>query len=112
MELTPKKKSDVQFNGYEKLNLTWNIPYALSVNKEFQERYDNIVKNYEELSEEIYWNNIIYNMTINFKPVIGNKYYLYQESEKYFLSLIAPWEWKRNCLGEFKFDHNGKWNKM
>jgi len=111
MELTPKQKSDVQFDRYEKLNLSWSIPYATSVSKEFQERYDKIVKLYEELSEEVYWNNLIYNIEIRFKPVIGNIYYLYNE-DKYFLSLIAPWEWKKECLGKFKFDHNGKWNRI
>jgi len=112
LKLTPKQKSDVQFNGYEKFNLSWSIPYATSVNNEFQERYDNIVKQYEQLSEEIYWNNLIYNLGIKFKPIIGNIYFLYKDEEKYYLSMIAPWEWKRECVGEFKFDHNGKWNKL
>lgn len=112
MKLTSKQKSEVQFNGSEKFNLEWSIPYATSVSKEFQERYDNIIKLYEELNEEIYWNNIIYNISIRFKPVIGKIYYLYKENENYSLSLIAPWEWtKENFIAEFKFDHNGKWNK-
>ena len=40
------------------------------------------------------------------------KYFLYKDEEKYYLSMIAPWEWKKECIGEFKFDHNGKWNKI
>jgi hypothetical protein len=112
MELTPKHKSEVQFNG-EKFDLqNWSIPYTSNVHKEFQDRYDNIVKQYEELSEEVYWNNIIYNVGLKFKPVIGNIYYLYIENNKHFLSIIAPWEWKREFIAKFKFDYNGKWVKI
>jgi hypothetical protein len=112
MQLEPKKKSDVQFNG-EKFDISsWSIPYTSTVNKEFQDRYDNIIKQYEELSEEIYWNNIIYALEIRYQPVIGNIYYLYKENEKYVLSMITPWEWKKEFIGKFKFDYNGKWNKI
>lgn len=111
MELIPKQKSDVQFNG-EKLNLNWIEPYAKDVSNEFQERYEKIIKLYEELSEEVYWNNLIYSLDIKFKPVIGNIYYLYKENEKYFLSIITPWEWKREFIGEFKFEYSGKWIKI
>lgn len=110
MNLVPKQKSEVQFNG-EKTNLSWNIPYAENVNKEFQERYEKIVKLYKELSDEVYWNELIYNMDIKFKPVIGHEYYLYLDNDKYILSLIAPHEWKMNFIGAFKFEHTGKWNK-
>ena len=112
MELTPKQKSDVQFNG-DNLNLTWSSPYTNNVHREFQERYDKIVKLYEELSDEVYWNNIIYNSGLRFQPVIGNIYYLYLDSEnKYFISLIKPTEWKMNFVGAFKFEYNGKWIKI
>lgn len=109
MKLTIKKKTEIQFNG-EILNNNWYIPYESIVNKEFIERYENIKKMYEELKNEINWNNIIYSIKLKFKPVIGKSYYLYiDEDDKYFLSLISPKEWKRNFVGEFKFDHNGKW---
>ena len=73
---------------------------------------DEIVKKYEELADEMHWNSIIYNLDIKFKPVVGNIYYLYNENEKYTLSMIAPWEWKKEFVAKFKFDYNGKWNKI
>lgn len=112
MKIVSKHKSDIQFNGYEKLNLSWIIPYSSSINKEFSERYDKLMKEYEQLSSEIYWNNLIYDTEIKFKPVIGKSYYLYVDDNKYFISLIDPNEWKKEFIGEFKFDHNGKWNKI
>jgi len=112
LKIIPKQKTDVQFDGFKKLDTDWVIPYSAIINKEFSERYDKLIKDYEQLSSEIYWNNLIYSIEIRFKPVIGKTYYLYLEDDKYFLSLISPNEWKRNFIGEFKFDHNGKWNKI
>lgn len=111
-ELEPKKKSDVQFNG-ETFNLKWSIPYASAVNNEFQERYNHLIKLYQELVEEIYWNELIYNLDMKFKPVVGQHYYLYKNyDDKYFLSIIAPTEWKMNFIAQFKFEHTGKWLKI
>lgn len=112
VKIIPKQKSDVQFNGYEKFELSWSIPHATSVNKEFNERYNKLIKDYEELASEVYWNTLIYNIEIKFKPVIGKSYYLYVSEGEYFLSLISPNEWKRYFVGEFKFNHNGKWEKI
>jgi len=113
MKLVPKKKSDVQLTGNEKFDVEkWIIPYKSEVGKEFKQRYDKIVSDYTKLVEEFDWNNIIYSIKLNYKPIIGNEYHLYFEDERYFLSLIAPHEWNKNCLGSFRFDHNGKWNKL
>jgi hypothetical protein len=112
MNLTPKYKSDVQLNGYKKPNMDWVNLFTSNLNYEFKDRYDDIIKKYEELKDEIYWNTIIYNLDIRFKPVIGNIYYLYIDNEKYFLSIISPSEWSKEFISEFRFDYNGKWNKI
>lgn len=108
MEITIKKKTEVQFNG-ERFDANWCIPHKSNVSKEFAERYENIKKLYEELKNEINWNNLIYGTDLKFKPVIGKSYYLYRDNDRHFLSMISPQEWKREFVGEFKFDHNGKW---
>jgi len=110
-ELIPKQKSEVQFNG-ERLNMNWTISYANTVSKEFLDRYNAIVKMYDELVSEIYWNNLIYDINIKFKPVIGKTYYLYKEKDGHVLSMISPKEWKKDFVASFKFDHNCKWSKI
>jgi len=112
MNLIPKNKYDVQLNGYEKPNMNWVNLFTTNLNSEFKDRYDEIMKKYDELSDEIYWNNIIYNLDIRFKPIIGYVYYLYIENEKYFLSMISPLEWNKEFVSGFRFDYNGKWNKI
>lgn len=111
MKIELKQKSEVEFNG-DRFDSHWTIPYASSVRKEFNERYNDIIRQFQELMDEINWNNIIYDLNIKFKPVIGKSYFLYIEDGKYFLSMISPTEWRRECVGEFVFDHNGKWNRL
>lgn len=111
-ELIPKKKSEVLFNGEKKFSTSWTKPYLLIVEKEFDERFDNLKKQYDELVGEIHLNNLIYNSEIKFEPVIGKIYYLYSRENGFnFLSMIAPWEWKMNFIAAVKFNHNGKWEK-
>ena len=83
-----------------------------NVNKEFENRYKELIESYNQLKKEVECNNIIYNIDIKFKPVIGKSYYLYFENDNYLMSLISPFEWRKKSLGTFKIDHNGKWNKI
>ena len=110
--LAPKQKSDVQFNG-EKFSPSWAKPFIISVEHEFDDRFDILKKQYEELIENIQLNNLIYSSEIRFVPVVGHTYHLYRiGADKYTLSLIAPWEWKRDFVISVKFNHNGKWEKV
>jgi hypothetical protein len=92
--------------------MNWTSIFTKNLNVEFNDRYNEIIKQYEELTDEIYWNNIIYNLDIKFKPVIGNTYYLYNDDQNYFLSMISPSEWKKDFVAEFQFNYNGKWVKI
>ena len=60
--LTPKYKSDVQFNGDISHNKNWVVPYIKNIKNEFDQRYNEIKRNYDKLIDEIYWNDIIYNI--------------------------------------------------
>jgi len=109
--LKPKEKSEVQFNG-ETSRPSWTEHLIFSVEQEFDTRFDELKKLYDELSEEIQLNNLIYSSEIRFKPVVGNSYYLYRKNGNHFLSLIAPWEWKQDFVVGVKLNHNGKWIKI
>ena len=92
--------------GIEKLKDLKNTaqPYFKSKLLEVQEKY-------EKLKEELKWNQRIYDAMCNFNPIIGEKYYLYKDTKKEFLSLIKPNEWKANCIGAFKLNSNKKKKK-
>lgn len=113
MEYLPKKKSDIQFNGIIKFDgVFWKRQGISEVQKEFDDRYNDIKLKFEELQEEFYWNKIVYESNISFEPIIGEIYHLYENDDNNFLSLISPNEWNMNYVGSFKLKHNKKWQKI
>jgi len=114
MEYLPKKKSDVQLNGIIEFDgISWKKLGITDVQREFDDRLDDIRKKYDELQEEFYWNKLVYESEIRFEPRIGVIYHLYEKSNgDKFLSLIAPNEWHMECIGSFKLKYNRKWEKV
>ena len=78
----------------------------------FKSRLIEIKEQYEELVNELRWNNIIHEADCNFNPTIGNTYYLYEKYEKKFLSIIKPDEWNVNFIGAFRLKSNCCWEKI
>lgn len=111
-----KQKTDVQFNGTEKLSNSWMFSYRDNIDKEFKNRYEKIEKEFNVLMDEVYWNKLLYDKDlceIRFKPVVNHIYHLYKRDKgSHFLSIISPNEWKmEDYIGSFIFNHDGKWIK-
>jgi|TARA_R110001583_G_scaffold87986_1_gene228794 hypothetical protein len=86
---------------------------SIKANKYFESRMAEIKEEYKKLIDEYNWTSLVYESTYNFQPIVGESYYLYQNSDKnLFLSLIAPDEWNMEYLGTFKLLTNGKWEKI
>ena len=103
------KIDDVEGKVYELDN--WKPEQATQVKNHFTERFKELKNTYDELIQDFNWNKIVFESEINFTPVIGKTYYLY-ETDKRFLSLISPEEWgdkKINYIGAFKQDSRQKW---
>ena len=85
---------------------------SIKANKYFESRMAEIKEEYKKLVDEYNWTSLVYESTYNFQPIVGESYYLYQNTNKnLFLSLIAPNEWNMEYLGTFKLLTNGKWEK-
>lgn len=84
--------------------------------KHFTEKAKELQQKYDELVDEIYVNNLLFNVEYNFVPVVGKVYYLYHKDydnhDSYFLSMIAPWEWDFPFVGAFKFQTNNVWERV
>jgi hypothetical protein len=78
----------------------------------FKSKLLEVQQKYEKLKQELSWNQRIYNAKCNFNPIIGEKYYLYKDTKKEFLSIITPVEWKFECIGAFKLNSNQIWQKI
>ncbi|WP_396209951.1 DUF2452 domain-containing protein [Flavobacterium sp.] len=81
-----------------------------SVNKEFENKFNELKLQYENLMKEFENNELVYNAKFSFEPVIGEIYHLYRGTDGLnFLSLISPVECAREHLGSFKLNSEKKW---
>ena len=91
----------------------WKEPRVLSINQQFENKFEEIKNEYEKLIEEYKWNELVYKSKFSFEPVIGKIYYLYYGlNDKVFLSLIGPNEWNKKHIGSFKYNYDNKWIKI
>ena len=77
----------------------------------FKKKFFEIKNLYEELTEKLKWNNMINESNYNFNPIIGKEYYLYENKEAKFLSLINPQEWDMLYIGTFVLNSDQTWEK-
>ena len=81
-----------------------------SVNKEFENKFNELKLQYENLMKEFENNELVYNAKFSFEPVIGEIYHLYRGADGLnFLSLISPVECTREHIGSFKLNSEKKW---
>lgn len=92
----------------------WKGKVSPTFRSYFQERYDDLVRQFQELAEEFNNNRLVYESSISFEPVIGQTYYLYQKLDgTRFLSLVGPNEafWS-GYLGEYRMTAQYTWEKV
>jgi len=90
--------------------VSWKSRGITNVNKEFENKFNELKIQYENLMKEFEWNELVYNSKFSFEPVIGEIYHLYtNEDGTNSLSLIAPNEWNREHIGTFKLNSEKKW---
>lgn len=91
----------------------WKVGSVHRANKHYEERFEDLKKEFKKLSNDVKWNEIVFNAEMKFKPVIGKEYYLYKKIEKkYFLSLFAPNEcsWGESYVGTFRLNYDNRWD--
>jgi len=90
--------------------VSWKSRGISNVNKEFENKFNELKIQYENLMKEYEWNELVYSAKFSFEPVIGEIYHLYIGDDGInFLSLISPQEWRREHLGTFKLNSDKKW---
>ena len=90
--------------------VAWKSRGIHNVNKEFENKFNELKLQYQKLMEEYEWNDLVYNAKFSFEPVIGEIYHLYTGTDGVnFLSLISPQEWNREHIATFKLNSDKKW---
>lgn len=91
----------------------WKQMQAGVANKQFRTRYEELKAEYQKLIDEVNWNDLVYQSTYSFIPVMNEIYHLYiREDNSTFLSLISPDQWNKKYIGSFKLDSTQKWIKV
>jgi len=77
-----------------------------------KEQVEVLIKQAQQIHDRIEFSEQIYQADCGFKPVIGQKYYLYErENDSKFLSMITPEEWGKRtdlsfvCAAKLLADH-------
>ncbi|MDX6182884.1 DUF2452 domain-containing protein [Flavobacterium sp. Fl-77] len=90
--------------------VAWKSRGIHNVNKEFENKFNELKSEYQKLIDEFKWNELVYNARFSFEPVMGEIYHLYLDTDgKEFLSLISPEEWNKEFIGSFKLNSDKKW---
>ena len=90
--------------------VSWKSGGISNVNKQFENKFNELKIQYQNLMEEYEWNELVYNSKFSFEPVIGEIYHLYRDAAGLnFLSLIGPQEWNKEHIGTFKLNSEKKW---
>jgi len=90
--------------------VSWKSRGISNVNKQFENKFNELKLQYENLMKEFEYNELVYNANFSFEPVIGEIYHLYRADDgSNFLSLISPLEWNKKHLGTFQLNSDKKW---
>ena len=90
--------------------VSWKSRGISNVNKEFENKFNELKTQYLNLMQEYEWNELVYNAKFSFEPVVGEIYHLYRGDDGInFLSLISPQEWNKEHIGTFKLNSDKKW---
>ena len=90
--------------------VAWKTRGIHNVNKEFENKFNELKAEYQKLMEDYKWNEIVYNAKFSFEPVIGETYHMYLgDDDISFLSLISPEEWNKEFIASFKLNSDKKW---
>jgi hypothetical protein len=90
--------------------VAWKSRGIHNVNKEFENKFNELRLAYQNLMEEYKWNELVYNAKFSFEPVIGEIYHMYLGDDGMeFLSLIGPDEWNKEYIASFKLNSDKKW---
>ena len=93
---------------------SWKGRIEPEFKKYFQERYNDLIRQYEELVDEYNINKLVYESDINFKPLIGHTYHLYErENGTRFISILSHSETKwEGYLGSFRLKSQYTWERV
>ncbi len=93
--------------------IAWKNRSINKINHKVKAKYLELKKEYENMKQELAYNQMIYDAKFNFEPISGEIYHLYQRANgETFLSIIAPEQCSFNAIGSFYLNVDQIWEKI
>ncbi|WP_435577535.1 DUF2452 domain-containing protein [Gilvibacter sp.] len=94
-------------------NSGWKLTSVKTVNERFQAKFEDIHRQYQELTEQYERNQLVYNAKFNFTPQLGQTYHLYRDKHlQPFLSIIGPTECNFDYVGSYRINADKMWEEV
>jgi hypothetical protein len=80
----------------------------------YQERYDDLVRQYESLVNDYNINKMCYEAHIGFEPIMGKVYHLYRKKDNtMFLSMVEPQHaYWGEFIGSYRLNAQYAWEEV
>ncbi len=79
------------------------------VERDLQQKLVEIRESYLQAIDHFNWNKLVYEAQIQFEPVIGETYHLYEMSGRRVLSMISPDQWPHKHLATVRLNVDRQW---
>ncbi len=79
------------------------------VERDLQQKLTEMREEYIATIEHFNWNKLVYEAEINFEPITGETYHLYEIRGQNVLSMIGPEQWAHRHLASFRLNLDRQW---
>ncbi len=79
------------------------------VERDLQQKLEEIREVYLQTIDHYNWNKLIYEADIQFEPIIGGTYHLYEMRGRRLLSMISPEQWHHRHLATVRLNLDRQW---
>jgi Protein of unknown function (DUF2452) len=79
------------------------------VERDLQQKLQEIRETYLATIDHFNWNKLVYEADIQFEPIIGGTYHLYEMRGRKLLSMISPDQWSQKHLATVRLNMDRQW---
>lgn len=79
------------------------------VERDLQQKLQEIRETYLRTIDHFNWNKLVYEADIQFEPIVGGTYHVYEMRGRRMLSMIAPEEWGQKHLATVRLNVDRQW---
>jgi hypothetical protein len=79
------------------------------VERDLRQKLEEIREIYLKTIDHYNWNKLVYEAEIQFEPIVGGTYHLYEMRGRRMLSMISPHEWPQKHLATVRLNVDRQW---